>query len=99
MDTPAPPPSNLGQQFTRRPTVYADQVAPGKVQVTGPSTAEHPDGWFGTGVRQGSRWHVEDEFSENYAKAKNARHVGEVLAHMHGHEPGSFDVEYTKEQY
>lgn len=99
MSTPAPPPSNLGQQFTARPVVYADQVAKGRVLVTGPASKEHPTGWSGVGSRQGSRWHVEDEFSENYAKARNARHVGEVLAHMHGHEPGSFDVEYTKEAY
>lgn len=105
MSTPTPSPQEqppLGDLFNdrrRRPTVYADQVAKGKVQVTGPATAEHPDGWFGTGVRQGSRWHVEDEHSEKYGKARNAKHVGEVLAHMHGHEPGSFDVQYTKEDY
>ena len=99
MSTPTPPPSNLGQQFTARPKVYADQVAKGKVQVVGPSTKEHPDGWFGTGIRQGSSWHVEDEHSEKFGRARNAKHVGEVLAHMHGHEPGSFDVQYTKEPY
>lgn len=99
MDTPAPPPSNLGEQFTRRPKVYVDQVDKGKVLVTGPVSKDHPTGWSGYASRQGRSWLAEDEASENYAKAKNARHVGEVLAHMHGHEPGSFDVEYTKEQY
>lgn len=99
MSTPAPPPSNLGQQFTRRPKVYVDQVDKGKVLVTGPSSEHHPDGWSGYASRQGGSWRAEDEFSEKSARAKNARHVGEVLAHMHGHEPGSFDVEYTKEAY
>lgn len=99
MSTPAPPPSNLGEQFTRRPRVYADQVAKGKVLVTGPVSKEHPTGFSGTGIREGSRWMVETEFGDHVGKAKNAKDVGHVLAHHHGHEPGSFDVEYEKEQY
>ena len=93
------PPSNLGQQFTARPRVYADQVAKGKVLVTGPPSKEHPDGFSGTGIREGSRWHVETEFGDAVGKAKNATDVGHVLAHHHGHAPGSFDVEYEKESY
>lgn len=99
MSTPAPPPDNLGQQFTRRPLVHADAVEPGKILVTGPASKEHPTGWSGTGVRQKGKsgWHVENEHSSQYAKAKNAQEVGHVLARMHGHAPGSFDVKYTKE--
>lgn len=98
--SPTPPPLS-GDLFhdRRRPKVYVDQVAKGKVLVTGPASKEHPTGWSGYASRQGHSWHAEDEFSEKSAKAKNARHVGEVLAHMHGHEPGSFDVVYEKEQY
>ena len=99
MDTPAPPP--LGDLFNdrRRPRVFADQVAKGKVLVTGPPSTEHPTGFSGTGIRDGRKWLVEDEYGEHVGTAKNATHVGHVLAHHHGHEPGSFDVEYDKEQY
>jgi hypothetical protein len=98
MDMPTPP-SNLGEQFTRRPTVYADQVDKGKVLVTGPATKEHPTGWSGIGTRQGSRWHVENEFGDYAGKAKNATDVGHVLAKHHGHELDTYDVQYTKEAY
>jgi hypothetical protein len=98
--TPAPPPDGpLGQQFTRRPRVYADQVDVGKVLVTGPASKEHPTGFSGTGIREGRKWLVETESGDVIGNAKNATHVGHVLAHHHGHEPGSFDVEYEKERY
>lgn len=99
MSTPAPPPTPLGQQFTRKPTVYADQVAKGKVLVTGPVSRQNPTGFSGTGIREGRSWLVETEYGDHVGKAKNATHVGHVLAEHHGHEPGSFDVEYEKERY
>lgn len=93
------PSAPLGQQFTRRPKVYADQVDVGKVLVTGPTSAAHPDGFSGTGIREGRNWLVETEAGDHVGKAKNATDVGHVLAKHHGHEPGSFDVVYEKERY
>jgi len=99
MSTPAPPPSNLGEQFTRKPSVFVDQVAQGKVLVTGPASKEHPTGFSGTGIREGRRWLVETEFGDHVGTAKNATHVGHVLAKHHGHEPGSVDVTFEKDPY
>lgn len=99
MSTPKPPP--LGDLFNdrRRPTVYADQVDKGKVLVTGPPNTEHPSGFSGTGIREGRKWLVEDEYGNHVGNARNATHVGHVLAKHHGHAPDSYDVEFQKEQY
>lgn len=99
MSTPAPPPSNLGEQFTRKPKVYVDQPDVGKVMVTGPASKEHPGGWGGAGIREGGRWLVEDQDGDHVGKARSAKQVGHVLAKHHGHAKDTYDVAYQRERF
>lgn len=99
MSTPAPPPMPLGEQFTAKPTVYVDVVAPRRALVTGPASKEHPTGWSGTASRQPGqrRWYVETEGEQYVGKASSAKQAGHMLAKHHGHAPDSYSLEYDVE--